>query len=87
MVGLELVDTHTNVLIAAAIAHYNEGYFRQNDPEGRITVEADGRLRIEREMIRNALGRPCSDEVWQALAQSPRGSVVEQTDRVIVIEA
>lgn len=86
MVGLQLPNNHTNILIAAAIAHYNSGYFQQNDPPGWITVESEGRLTVERQMIVLALGRACSDELWQSLLVKPQGQVVVHTDDLIVIE-
>jgi hypothetical protein len=86
MIGLQLPNNHTNVLIAAAIAHYNGGYFQQNDPPGWITVESEGRLTVERQMIVLALGRACSDELWQSLLVKPQGQVVAHTDDLIVIE-
>lgn len=86
LVGLVLPDSRTNVLIAAAIAHYNGGYFRQNEPPGQITVESEGQMRIERAQIAAALGRPCPDEDWQALAAQPRGRVAVHTSELIVIE-
>ena len=86
MVGLQLPNNHTNILIAAAIAHYNGGYFRQNDPPGWITVESEDRLKVERQMIVLALGRACSDELWQSLWVKPQGQMVVQTDELVVIE-
>jgi hypothetical protein len=86
MIGLQLPNNHTNILIAAAIAHYNGGYFQQNHPPGWITVESEGQLTVERKMIRLALGRACSDELWQSLLVKPQGQVVVHTDDMIVIE-
>ena len=86
MVGLQLPNSHTHILIAAAIAHFNGGYFQQNDPPGWIMVEGEERLKIEREQIVQALGRSCSDELWHSLVEHPQGQVVEHTTEVIVIE-
>lgn len=86
MTGLLLPNSHTNVLIAAAIAHFNGGYFQQNLPPDWITVEVDDHLKIERWMIVQALGRPCTDELWQSLLLKPQGQVLVQTDDLIIIE-
>ena len=86
MIGLQLPNNHTNILIAAAIAHYNGGYFQQNDPPGWITVESEGPLTVERQMIVLALGRACSDELWLSLLVKPQGQIVVHTDNLIVIE-
>ncbi|MCL4295459.1 MAG: hypothetical protein KJ077_07015 [Anaerolineae bacterium] len=86
MAGLLLPNTHTHVLIAAAIAHFNGGYFQQNIPPGWITVDAEDRLKVEKRMIVQALGRPCSDELWQSLLVKPQGQVVTHSDDLIVIE-
>jgi hypothetical protein len=86
MVGLQFPDTRTNVLIAAAIAHQNGGYFRQNDPPGWITVEVEGRLVVEREWIKWALGRSYSDQQWHSLAVKPQGRLVVHDDATIVVE-
>lgn len=86
MVGLKLPNNHTNVLAAAAIAHFNGGYFQQNVPPGWITVEADEQLKIERSQIELALGRPCPDELWQALAAQVAGTITLHSDEVLIIE-
>jgi hypothetical protein len=86
MVGLLLPNNHTNVLIAAAIAHFNSGYFQQNVPPGWITVEAEDQLKVEPYMLRQALGRECPVDLWQSLAAKPQGRVVTHTDDLIVIE-
>lgn len=86
MVGLLLPNSRTNVLVAAAIAHFNEGYFQQNVPPGWITVECDGPMKVERKMIYYALGRPCSDDMWKALLVRPQGDVVQQDESLIVIQ-
>jgi len=86
VVGLQLPNSRTNVLIAASIAHYNGGYFRQNDPIDWITIESESSLRVERNMIYHALGRPCSDELWQLLLIRPLGQVVTHESDVIVIQ-
>lgn len=87
MVGLKLPNNHTNVLAAAAIAHFNGGYFEQNVPPGWITVEADEQLKIERHQLDLALGRPCPDELWQALAmQVAGGAVATHSDTLLIIQ-
>lgn len=86
MVGLLLPNNRTNVLIAAAIAHFNGGYFQQNDPPGWITIECDGLMKVERKMIFQALGRPCSDDMWEALLVRPQGAVVQQDENLIVVQ-
>lgn len=86
MAGLALRDTRTNVLIAAAIAHRNGGYFHQNEPPGWLAVESEGALTIERDLIFQALGRPCSDETWEALVDKPTGRVAVMSADLIVIE-
>jgi hypothetical protein len=86
MAGLLLPNNHTNVLIAAAIAHFNGGYFQQNLPPGWITVEAEGRLTIERHMIVQALGRACSDELWESLFGKPQGQVLVNDDQQAIVE-
>lgn len=86
MAGLQLPNNHTNILIAAAIAHFNGGYFEQNIPPGWITVESDGPLTIERTMVVQALGRPCTDELWQSLWVKPQGQMVTHSDSKVSIE-
>jgi|GEM_PF-2353414 len=86
MVGLLLPNNRTNVLIAAAIAHFNGGYFQQNVPPGWITVECEDSMKVERKMIYYALGRPCSDDMWEALLIRPQGKVTQQDENIIVVQ-
>ena len=86
MASLRLPSNRTNVLIAAAIAHRNGGYFEQNNPPGWITVEGEGRLTIERQLLEWALGRPCPDDVWQSLVAEPDGRVTRHDDTLILVE-
>lgn len=85
MVGLHLPNSRTNILIAAAIAHFNGGYFQQNYPPGWITVESETPLRVERSMVFQALGRPCSDRLWASLLVKPQGNIVRQDENIIII--
>ncbi len=75
-----------NVQLAQLIAAANGGVVLEQHPAGFVTVEASPRLRITREMAREAYGREVSDATWRSLPVKRRGIVATLTDDEIELQ-
>jgi len=75
-----------NVQLAQRIAEENGGVVLEQHPAGFVTVEASPRLRITRQMAREAFGRDVSDVTWRGLPAKRRGVIATLSDAEIELQ-
>jgi hypothetical protein len=75
-----------NVQLAQLIAAENGGVVLEQHPAGFVTVEASPRLRITREMAREAYGREVSDATWRSLPVKRRGIIATLSSSEIELQ-
>ena len=82
---LLLPNTPAHARLANAIANWCDGEFRQNSPDGQITVTGERSIVIERARLVVVDGFLPTDEEWTTLASCiRRGCVVEHTPERLV---
>jgi len=75
-----------NVQLAQLIAAENGGVVLEQHPAGFVTVEASPRLRMTREMAREAYGREVSDATWRSLPVRRRGVIATLSSTEIELQ-
>lgn len=86
MASISIPYGYRNVKLAERVAAANHGVALEQHPAGFVTVEASPRLRITREMVREAYGRDVTDATWRGLATTRRGVIALLSDSEIEIQ-
>lgn len=86
MAAISIPYGFRNVQLAQLIAAENGGVVLEQHPAGFVTVEASPRLRMTREMAREAYGREVSDATWRSLPVRRRGVIATLSSTEIELQ-